>query len=87
MPSPLALRLARLYGPDGTRSGKWKLLLSGRKPEQPHRYLMDFGTNNCELYDLESDPAERWDLAYLYPETVSELKAEFDQFKATIKQR
>ncbi len=73
--------------PVGIRSGKWKLLLSGRKPEQPHRYLMDFGTNNCELYDLESDPAERWDLAYLYPETVSELKAEFDQFKATIKQR
>ena len=48
---------------------------------------MDFGTNNYELYDLEADPAERWDLAYLYPETVSELKAEFDQFKATIKQR
>ncbi|MBT3482264.1 MAG: sulfatase-like hydrolase/transferase [Opitutales bacterium] len=73
--------------PVGIRSGKWKLLLPGRKPEQPHRYLMDFGTNNYELYDLEADPAERWDLAYLYPETVSELKAEFDQFKATIKQR
>lgn len=71
--------------PVGIRSGKWKLLLPGRRPETPHRYLMDFGTNEHELYDLEADPTERWDMAYLYPEVVSELAAEFNRFKETLK--
>ena len=48
---------------------------------------MDFGTNNYELYNLDADPSAPWDLANIYPETVHELKAGLDQFKATIKQR
>lgn len=68
----------------GVRHGKWKLLLPGRKPKTPHRYLMDYGTNDHELYDLESDPEERWNLASLYPDVVNELEAEFNQFKTTL---
>ena len=43
----------------GIRKGKWKLLLPGRKPEQDHRFLMDFGTNGLELYDLDIDIGEK----------------------------
>ena len=69
------------------RNGKWKILILGRKPEQPHRYLMDFGTNKYELYNLDADPSEYWELTIISQQTVHELKAEFDQFKTTIKQR
>ena len=69
----------------GIRKGKWKLLLPGRKPSEPHRYVMDFGTNDYELYNLESDISERWNLASDYPDIVKELEAELEHFKATVK--
>ena len=70
----------------GLRRGNWKRLLPGRKPEKPHHFLMDFGTNDYELYDLDSDPGERWNQAKFYPEIVDDLEAEFLRFKATLKE-
>ena len=69
----------------GIRKGKWKLLLPGREPAEPHRYVMDYGTNDYELYDLDTDIGERWNLAYDYPEIVEKLEAEIGRFKATVK--
>tara|TARA_B100000212_G_scaffold210511_2_gene159009 strand:- start:2939 stop:4309 length:1371 start_codon:yes stop_codon:yes gene_type:complete len=68
----------------GIRKGNWKLLLPGREPLKPHRYLMDYGTNNFELYNLKADIGERWNLAHDYPEVVKALENELNQFKATI---
>ena len=63
----------------GIRSGKWKLLLPGRKPDNQHRYLTDFGTNSFELYDLEIDMGEQNNLAPKYPEKVEELRNQIHQ--------
>ena len=68
----------------GIRKGNWKLLLPGREPSKPHRYVMDYGTNNYELYDLKADIGERWNLAHDYPEVVKALENELNQFKAAI---
>ena len=65
----------------GIRKGKWKLLLPGRKPEQDHRFLMDFGTNGLELYDLDSDIGEKNNVADDHPEVVKELRETLDSFK------
>ena len=70
----------------GLRRGKWKLLLPGREPKSPHRYLMDFGSNDYELFDLEADQEERWNLAYHYPELVGELENEFNKFKTSLQE-
>lgn len=63
----------------GIRSRKWKLLLPGRKPEKQHRYLMDFGTNDFELYNLEEDMGEQNNLASKFPGKVKELKKILDE--------
>ena len=68
----------------GIRKGDWKLLMPGREPIQPHRYVMDFGTNGYELYNLGTDIGERWNLADDYPEKVKELEEELKRFKATV---
>lgn len=68
----------------GIRKGNLKLLLPGREPATPHRYVMDYGTNHYELYDLDTDIGERWNMAHDYPEKVNELEAELEQFKATV---
>ena len=65
----------------GIRKGNWKLLLPGRKPEQDHRFLMDFGTNGLELYDLDSDIGEKNNVADDHPEVVKELRETLDSFK------
>ncbi len=69
----------------GIRKGKWKLLLPGRKPEQDHRFLMDFGTNGLELYDLDSDIGEKNNIADDHPEVVKELRETLDSFKKGVK--
>ncbi|MGC9341278.1 MAG: sulfatase-like hydrolase/transferase [Bacteroidales bacterium] len=56
------------------RKGKWKLLFPGRKPEKTHLWVRDYGTNNYELYDLESDPSEENNLVEKYPNIVEEIK-------------
>ena len=65
----------------GIRKENWKLLLPGRKPEQDHRFLMDFGTNGLELYDLDSDIGEKNNVADDHPEVVKELRETLDSFK------
>ena len=70
----------------GIRKGKWKLLLPGRKPEQDHRFLMDFGTNGLELYDLDSDIGEKNNIADDHPEVVIELRETLDSFKKGVKE-
>ena len=70
----------------GIRKGKWKLLLPGRKPEQDHRFLMDFGTNGLELYDLDRDIGEKNNVADDHPEVVKELRETLDSFKKGVKE-
>ena len=70
----------------GIRKGNWKLLLPGRKPEQDHRFLMDFGTNGLELYDLDSDIGEKNNVADDYPEVVKELRETLDSFKKGVEE-
>lgn len=70
----------------GIRKGKWKLLLPGRKPEQDHRFLMDFGTNGLELYDLDSDIGEKNNIVDDHPEVVKELRETLDSFKRGAKE-
>ena len=56
--------------------GKWKLLRPGRLPDSgKHRYLMDFGTNDYELYDLDADIGEKNNLAAKHPDIVKRLDA------------
>jgi len=52
------------------RRGKWKLSLPG----QVHfGYADDRGSGGLELYDLESDPSERFNLVSTYPIIVKQL--------------
>lgn len=68
----------------GIRKGKWKLLLPGRKKD--HRFLMDFGTNGLELYDLDSDIGEKNNVADDHPEVVKELREALESFKNGVKE-
>ena len=70
----------------GIRKENWKLLLPGRKPEQDHRFLMDFGTNGLELYDLDSDIGEKNNVADDHPEVVKELRETLDSFKKGVEE-
>ena len=70
----------------GIRKENWKLLLPGRKPEQDHRFLMDFGTNGLELYDLDSDIGEKNNVADDHLEVVKELRETLDSFKKGVKE-
>ncbi|MDA2937592.1 sulfatase [Acidobacteria bacterium AH-259-A15] len=62
---------------EGIRKGKWKLRLSNHLREdipqdQPH---------SPELYDLDLDPSEMYNLADQYPEIVTRLRAQMDEFE------
>lgn len=70
----------------GIRRGNWKLLLPGRKPEQDHRFLMDFGTNGLELYDLDRDIGEKNNVVDDHPEVVKELRETLDSVKKGVKE-
>ncbi len=70
----------------GIRKGNWKMLLPGRKPEQDHRFLMDFGTNGLELYDLDRDIGEKNNVVDDHPEVVKELRETLDSFKKGVKE-
>ncbi|MEB3323401.1 MAG: sulfatase-like hydrolase/transferase [Synechococcaceae cyanobacterium] len=52
----------------------WKLLVPGRKGEKKQGYLMDFGSNDYELYDLGKDVGETENLIDQYPEVAGRLK-------------
>ncbi len=55
----------------GARKGKWKLLLPNRK--NYYNYVKDTGSNEMELYNLESDLGEKRNLAGQHPGIVSEM--------------
>ncbi len=55
---------------------RWKLILPNRKIKETSPHLMDFGTNDYELYDLKNDPSEKNNLVDKYPEIVERLKKE-----------
>lgn len=57
----------------GVRQGKWKLLLAGRKDF--YGYVKDRGSQDVELYNLESDIGEKKNLASEHPEVVEEMLA------------
>jgi len=61
----------------GVRKGKWKLLVPNRK--NYYGYVKDRGSNETELYNLESDIGEKHNLAGQHPEIVSEM---FELIKA-----
>ena len=56
------------------RNSKWKLLVPGRKPEKPGGYLMDFGTDDYELYDLIGDIGETRNVIGQHPEIAGQMK-------------
>jgi arylsulfatase A-like enzyme len=53
------------------RKGKWKVILPNRK--QFYGYVKDKGSQQAELYDLESDIGEKNDLAGSQPDLVEQL--------------
>jgi arylsulfatase A-like enzyme len=67
----------------GVRNSKWKMLVAGREPEMEHRFLMDFGTNGMELYDLNNDVGEENNVADKHPEIVVRLQKQLDEFLET----
>ncbi len=62
----------------GIRDSRWKLLLPDREIHTV--YLMDFGTNDYELYDLENDISESNNLVDQYPDIVQRLEAELQRY-------
>ena len=61
----------------GVRQGKWKLLLPDRKGYRS--YVNDLGTEEIELYDLETDIGESANVAEKHPEIVARLLILADQ--------
>ncbi|MFI3293465.1 MAG: hypothetical protein SNG27_07755 [Rikenellaceae bacterium] len=61
----------------GIRDKRWKLLLPDREIKTV--YLMDFGTNDYELYDLKNDMGESQNLVAKYPKIVERLKRELER--------
>ena len=73
---------------DAVRKGKWKL-----HREHSYRYVQEvandgregsyaYTTTGQELYDLQGDPAERYDVSADHPEVVAELEALGAQLQA-----
>jgi arylsulfatase A-like enzyme len=55
----------------GVRDARWKLLVRRASPEEDLR---------AELYDLRSDPYERFDVAGEHPDVVERLRGEMTRF-------
>lgn len=55
----------------GVRKGKWKLLLPNR--QRYYNYVKDTGSSQMELYNLESDLGEKYNVAGQHPKVVSEM--------------
>ena len=59
---------------EGVRDRRWKL----------HLAFPDQGEPVEELFDLTSDPSERWDVAAAHPEIVARLRERMRQFVASV---
>jgi uncharacterized sulfatase len=59
---------------EGVRDGRWKL----------HDRYPDKGDPVGELFDLMTDPSERWDVAAAHPDIVARLRARVKAFAATL---
>jgi len=55
-------------GQQSIRAGKWKAIRQNLKPERK-----DLTSPTLELYDIESDPGERHDMALRHPEILKRL--------------
>jgi len=74
-------------GISAIRVGKWKLLLNESTDVgwyDGDTFGLDFcaatATQSIQLYDLESDEEERYDLSLQQPEVVAELRAVVDEY-------
>ena len=65
--------LMKLYSHLRQRRGKWKLMLPNRSVF--YGYVKDRGSQETELYDLETDIGETRNLALKHPGIVEELLA------------
>lgn len=79
-------------GISAIRVGKWKLLLNESSDVgwyDGDTFGLDFcastATNSVQLYDLESDEEERYDLSMQQPEVVAELRSSIDQYISSAK--
>ena len=58
---------------DAVRDREWKLVVRGEDPESPATF---------ELYDMRSDPYERFTVAESHPEVVERLRLKMQGFAA-----
>ena len=61
----------------GVRQGKWKLLLPDRKGYR--NYVDDLGSDDIELYNLDTDIGETDNVAEEHPEIIEQLRALAEQ--------
>lgn len=77
MPPREALYLYHIWSLNAVRSGRWKLHLS-RWPDEESRGLP-------QLFDIDRDPGENYNLASLYPDVVDRLRDLATRFDEEIK--
>jgi arylsulfatase A len=66
------------------RQGSYKLHLAGRQQPQPGA-AGDAASSNAELYNLDIDPSEKYDLSKQLPEMVARLQKLADDHEASFK--
>ena len=67
--------------PEAVRIDRWKLRLVA--PEEPAGEAATAAVP--ELYDLERDPGERFDVAKDYPDVLARLRARLKAFEASLR--
>ena len=70
---------------NAVRSGPWKLHLRERVPDRKGRVRKVRSLDSPRLYRLDTDPAERADIAAHHPEVAERLRREAEQFVAGVK--
>jgi len=63
---------------EAVRMGKWKLRVTHREAAP------DESSQRIELFDLESDPSERWNLAAKRPEVCARLRRRLEEAARTV---
>jgi arylsulfatase A-like enzyme len=65
---------------EAIRFGKWKLRISESSDEND----LNQGETHSQLFDLEVDPAEQYDVSELHPELVADLESRLQQAKERV---